>query len=125
MEHGKPVYAHFQGKAVMVGVIAGGIFRRTCRSDQLYRAMGGSLGVDESVLRELEENGVKQLEVTVKDWGTTYAIALAKFKQLAKPRNFYGVVRWHLPFKNYWEVVKSSDAPKINSRQLSLVPLGE
>ncbi|HHV52376.1 MAG TPA: hypothetical protein GXX52_02670 [Synergistaceae bacterium] len=110
MEHGRAVYAYFQGKAVMVGVISNGVFRRTCKSDQLYKAMGGSLGVDDAVLKELEESGVKQLEVTVKDWGTTYAIALAKFKQLAKPRNFYGITRWHLPFHKYWSKVNSASA---------------
>lgn len=106
----KIIYASFKGKSVMVGKIEGDVFRRSCESSDLYRAMGGSLGVDESVLGELEENGVKQLEVTVKDWGTTYAIALAKFKQLAKPRNFYGITRWHLPFHKYWSKVNSASA---------------
>jgi hypothetical protein len=87
----------------MVGEIEGDTFKRSCRSDQLYRAMGGSLGVDDDVLKELERRGVKKLEVTIGDWDVTYEIALEKFVKLAKPRNFYGVTRWHLPFERYWE----------------------
>lgn len=98
-----PVWATFKGRFVRVGEIEGDTFKRHCTSDQLYKAMGGSLGVDDEVLKKLEKHGVRELEVAVKDWGVTYRIALEKFKRLAKPREFYGVTRWHLPFERYWE----------------------
>jgi len=98
-----PVQTEFRGRFVTVGVIEDGIFKRRCNSDQLYRAMGGSLGVDDEVLKKLEKHGVRELEVAVKDWGVTYRIDLEKFKKLAKARDFYGVIRWHLPFERYWD----------------------
>lgn len=98
-----PVKATYNGRFVTVGVIEGDAFVRSCRSDQLYRAMGGSLGVDDSTLRELEKRNVKVLEVEIKDWNVTYSIDFCKFKRLAKPRQFYGVIRWHLPFERYWD----------------------
>ncbi len=98
-----PVQVAFKNRFVTIGEIEGDTFKRTCRSEQLYRVMGGSLGVDDSVLKELEKNGVKRLEVTVKDWGATYSIDIKKFKKLARPREFYGVTRWHLPFERYWD----------------------
>ncbi|HPT64487.1 hypothetical protein [Acetomicrobium sp.] len=98
-----PIRTTFKGRFVMVGEIEGDTFKRSCRSDQLYRAMGGSLGVDDEVLKMLEQKGVKKLEVTVKDWDVTYCIDFQRFKRLARPREFYGVIRWHLPFDRYWE----------------------
>lgn len=98
-----PVQVAFKNHFVTVGIIDGDTFRRSCTSDQLYRAMGGSLGVDDEVLKRLDKYGVKKIEVTVRDWETVYRIDIDKFKRLAKPREFYGVIRWHLPFERYWD----------------------
>ena len=104
-----PVQVRFKDRFVTIGQIEGNTFKRSCRSDQLYRAMGGSLGVDDAVMKELEKNNVKKLKVTVKDWIATYCIDFQKFKRLAKPRQFYGEIRWHLPFNGYWSKEESAE----------------
>lgn len=121
----KLIYARYQNRMVPIGYIKDNTFYRKCQSSQLYRAMGGSLGLDISVADQLKAEGVLFLQVHIQDWKNSFRISLSKFLSLARPRSFYGVNRLHLPFTPYWEEVgvnRSCSEPKF---QLNIINIFE
>jgi hypothetical protein len=116
----KLIYARYRNRMVPIGYIKDSIFHRKCKSTQLYRAMGGSLGLDLSVADQLKREKIHSLHVSIQDWEQVFTITLSKFLSMAKPRSFYGVTRLHLPFDPYWEnITRQSIDPK-EVKQLNL-----
>ena len=116
----KLIYALYRNRMVPIGYIKDNTFYRKCQSSQLYRAMGGSLGVDISVADQLKAEGVLFLQVNIQDWKNNFRISLSKFISLAKPRSFYGIKRLHLPFAPYWDEVSKREPHKKPGKQLNI-----
>ncbi len=101
---GRPIFVTYKGKIRIIGQIYNNTFFRKCKSDQLLWKFGGSLGVDEPVIRQLKAPKVKFLCVEVTDQKKKYRISLENFLQQAKKQPFYGVTRYHVSFSQWQEV---------------------
>lgn len=121
----KLIYARYRNRMVPIGYTKDSIFFRKCKSTQLYRAMGGSLGLDLSVAAQLKKENVQSMHVIIQDWEQIFTINLSKFLSMAKPRSFYGVTRLHLPFDPYWENITKNLTVKKEVKQLNLVQIFE
>lgn len=99
---GRPIFVTYKGKIRIIGQIYDNTFFRKCKSHQLLWKYGGSLGVDEPVIRQLKAQKVKFLCVEVTDQKKKYRISLEAFLLQAQTQPFYGVTRYHVPFSR-WE----------------------
>lgn len=110
---GIPLYATYNGKQVLSGILGPDrVFRKSVAQRQKLVVMD-AYGIDEENFRELTAFGCKAIELWERDTGRRYLIDFDTFKAKAVPRTIgkFGL-RYYLPLR-YWRVLEpaAGDTP--------------